>query len=209
MKMDILTARSYTTYASRLAMLILFSGLILACSSQKDYVIEHDYSYRGNFSKYKTFSFMREPGADSSSFNPIVEKTIVSRLQAQGFRPVEKNPDMLITYKLFYAQVRYQGYDQPHFDLWLNKNGIPVIDYEKDTLVSGRLKEQYNDKKYTIEDGMMLILVIDRKRAETVWQGYTSGIAAYNAPGATTSLVRATSKVMDQFRIVVQDYLIN
>lgn len=182
-------------------------GIAMSCSSQKDFVAEHDYSYRGNFNKYKTFNFLRERGVDSSTFHPVVEKTIVSRLNAQGFRFTEKNPDMLITYKLYYSQLKYKGYDQPNFDLWLNKNGIPVMDYENDTLVSGKLKELYNDKKYFIDDGMMLVLVVDRKKAETVWQGYTSGIISYNDPGVNVNLVRATSKVMDQFRIVVQDYL--
>lgn len=185
------------------------SILLFGCSTQKDFIAEHDYSYKGAFNKYKTYNFMREYGVDSSTFNPIVEKTIVSRLNAQGFRLNEKNPDMLITYKLYFAKLKYHGYDQPNFDLWLNKNGVPIVGYETDTLVSGKLRQMYQTKDVAIDDGMMLVLVVDRKKSETVWQGYTSGLAGYNDPSLNINIVRATSKVMDQFRIVVRDFLIN
>lgn len=83
--------------------LILLSVVASSCLSQRDFIAEYDYSYRGNFKRYQTFGFVEETGRDPSSSQPVIEKTIVSRLASQGFRLKDKNPDMLITYKLFSA----------------------------------------------------------------------------------------------------------
>src|SRR5690606_2940156 len=108
--------------------LILIAVLISSCFSQRDFVAEYDYSYRGNFKRYQTFGFVEETGRDPSSNQPVIEKTIVSRLGSQGFRLRENNPDMLITYKLFFDKVKYRGYVQPDFDMWLQKKGIELAE---------------------------------------------------------------------------------
>ena len=86
--------------------LVVLLVVASSCLSQRDFIAEYDYSYRGNFKRYQTFGFVEETGRDPLSFQPVIEKTIVSRLGSQGFRLKEKNPDMLITYKLFFDNVK-------------------------------------------------------------------------------------------------------
>jgi hypothetical protein len=187
--------------------LILLLILISSCFSQRDFIAEYDYSYRGNFKRYQTFGFVEETGRDPSSSQPVIEKTIVSRLGSQGFRQRENNPDMLITYKLFFDQVKYRGYVQPDFDMWLDKKGIEVVseeeeDEDEDSEEKREVGEDYNKVKYKENEGMLVIFVID-KRGNTIWQGYTSASFDYYSPNLSVDLARATYRIMDQFRIVI------
>ncbi|MEX2594916.1 MAG: DUF4136 domain-containing protein [Anditalea sp.] len=173
-----------------------------SCFSSRDFIAEYDYSYRGNFKRYQTFGFVEETGKDPSSSQPVVEKTIVSRLGSQGFRQKDNNPDMLITYKLFFDQVKYRGYVQPDFDNWLQKKGVVVAEVEEDTTDNREEGEDYNKVKYNENEGMLVVFVID-KRGNTIWQGYTSAHFDYYSPNLQVDLARATYKIMDQFRIVI------
>ncbi|HLU88581.1 MAG TPA: DUF4136 domain-containing protein [Cyclobacteriaceae bacterium] len=187
--------------------LILIAVLISSCFSQRDFVAEYDYSYRGNFKRYQTFGFVEETGRDPSSNQPVIEKTIVSRLGSQGFRLRENNPDMLITYKLFFDKVKYRGYVQPDFDMWLQKKGIELAELiEEDSTEMAEENreagEDYNKVKYKENEGMLVVFVID-KRGNTIWQGYTSASFDYYSPNLSVDLARATYRIMDQFRIVI------
>lgn len=178
-----------------------------SCLSQRDFVAEYDYSYRGNFKRYQTFGFVEETGRDDSTLQPVIEKTIVSRLGSQGFKLKDKNPDMLITYKLFVDQVKYRGYVQPDFNMWLQKKGvtIEVDDDEKEETEEQREKgEDYNKVKYQQNDGMLVVFVIDKK-GNTIWQGYTAATFDYSSPNLNVDLARATYRIMDQFRLLVNN----
>ena len=187
--------------------LVVLLVVASSCLSQRDFIAEYDYSYRGNFKRYQTFGFVEETGRDPLSFQPVIEKTIVSRLGSQGFRLKEKNPDMLITYKLFFDNVKYRGYVQPDFDTWLQKKGVPVAEIEEEeeeeeTEEQREKGEDYNKVKYQENEGMLVVFVID-KRGNTIWQGYTSASFDYSSPNLNVDLARATYRIMDQFRLLV------
>lgn len=189
--------------------LILLLVLMTSCFSQRDFIAEYDYSYRGNFKRYQTFGFVEETGTDPSSSQPVIEKTIVSRLGSQGFRFKDNNPDMLITYKLFFDQVKYRGYVQPDFEMWLQKKGIDLVEEEEvdeeedeENMEDREVGEDYNKVKYKENEGMLVVFVID-KRGNTIWQGYTSASFDYYSPNLNVDLARATYRIMDQFRLLV------
>jgi len=186
--------------------LILLLVTASSCLSQRDFVAEYDYSYRGNFKRYQTFGFVEDTGRDPSSSQPVIEKTIVSRLGSQGFRLKNNNPDMLITYKLFFDPVKYRGYVQPDFDMWLQKKGIVLEEVEEEEdekeLEEREKGEDYNKVKYQENEGMLVVFVID-KRGNTIWQGYTSASFDYSSPNLNVDLARATYRIMDQFRLLV------
>ncbi|WP_209329003.1 DUF4136 domain-containing protein [Lunatimonas salinarum] len=181
-----------------LVMLIFCS----ACLSQRDFVAEYDYNYRGAFKKYKTFGFVEEESKANDALSEVIEKTITSRLGSQGFRVKDNNPDLLVIYKLYQSEVRYRGYNQPDFDFWLKKQGIELLEDEADSIAREKMRENYNAIKYTQNDGMLVILVIDHKKGNTVWQGYTNAFFDYESPNINIDLTRATYKVMDQFKIL-------
>lgn len=187
--------------------ILLVSLFILAsCMSQKDYIAEYDFNYSGNFKRYKTFGFVGNPfPSDSLDYYQTIENTISTRLGSQGFRLQDEKPDLLINYKIFQDPVKYRGYDQPNFDFWLDRRN-EYVDMEK-VMESGDQErdENYKKVKYVENNGMLVIFVIDNKRGNTIWQGYTAASFDLLSPDAQRELTRATYRVMDQFRILTRN----
>ena len=49
--------------------------LLGSCLGYKELPVEYDYSYKGNFKKYRTFDIMKPAGpADSTMTNEVIEK---------------------------------------------------------------------------------------------------------------------------------------
>ncbi|SIS69834.1 protein of unknown function [Belliella pelovolcani] len=201
---DNFTYFSMKNFASTfLVLLILGTG----CMSQKDYIAEYDFNYTANFKRYKTFGFVENPDDhEDLEVVEIIRRSISNRLGSQGFKFDEARPDLLVNYKVYKEEVKYRGYDQPNFDYWLQRKGAFVT--EEDEFLKEEDKEKdenYNRVKYAQNDGMLVVFVIDNKRGNTVWQGYTSAIFDYNSPELKTDLTRATYKVMDQFRVLTRN----
>lgn len=184
--------------------LVLFS---VSCISKKDYVAEYDFNYSGNFKRYKTFGFVGNSfPKDSLEYFRAIERTIANRLGSQGFRMQNERPDLLINYKIFNEHVKYRGYEQPNFDYWVERRNDNV-DMEK-LMESEELREKdenYNKVKYLENNGMMVIYVIDNKRGNTIWQGYSPASFDFMSPDIESDLTRATYRVMDQFRILTRN----
>ncbi len=186
-----------------LASLIIGTG----CMSQKDYIAEYDFNYSANFKRYKTFAFVENPDEnENSEVFDVIRRSISNRLGSQGFIFQDNKPDLLVNYKVFKEQVKYRGYEQPNFDYWLQRKGALVK--EEDEFLKDEDKEKdenYNRVKYAQNEGMLVVFVIDNKRGNTVWQGYTPAVFDYASPEVKTDLTRATYKVMDQFRVLTRN----
>ncbi|MCH7410094.1 DUF4136 domain-containing protein [Belliella sp. DSM 111904] len=193
--------KNFTTLSM---VLLLFA---VSCVTQKDYIAEYDFNYSANFKRYKTFGFVDNPD-DNEDFEvvEIIRRSISNRLGSQGFRFQETKPDLLVNYKVYREEVKYRGYDQPNFDYWLQRKSYFVAEDEEEISDDKKEKdENYNKVKYAQNDGMLVVFVIDNKRGNTVWQGYTSGLFDNSSPEMKTDLTRATYKVMDQFRILTKN----
>jgi len=188
------------------SLLLLMTFLLSGCFTQKDYIAEYDFNYNANFKRYKTYGFMKSSISDTTEFYNAIEKTIASRLGSQGFRFQDDKPDLLINYKIFFDEVKYRGYQQPDFDSWLKRQGTQVVekDDDEDERKLTNKDENYNNIKYSENSGMLVIFVIDYKKGNTVWQGYTAAPFDYLSPNIQSDLTRATYRVMDQFRILTR-----
>ncbi|MCS5489803.1 DUF4136 domain-containing protein [Algoriphagus limi] len=191
----------------KLPLLSLFTLMVLtSCFTQKDYVTEYDYNYQGNFKRYKTFAFVEPTETDTMLISPVLNATIGARLGSQGFREKEEKPDMLVSYKLFMDSVRYRGYVQPEFDYWLKRKGAEVVEeeeeYELDKEEEREKGETYNQVKYKENNGMLVIYVIDSKRGNTIWQGYTAASFDFNSPDFQSEITRAAYRVMNEFKVL-------
>jgi len=101
-----------------------FLILLSSCLGYKELPVEYDYSYRGNFKKYRTFDIMRPVGmVDSSMNNTVIEKSIIDSLT-------------------------FNGYNQPDIEEWM-KAQREDIDYsrQKYNLKSGTLLIQFFDRR--------------------------------------------------------------
>lgn len=181
---------------------LLFLSLIMAsCFSSKDYITDYDYNYTGSFKKYKTFAFV-ETDQNEATLASIMNSTIGARLGSQGYREQDSKPDMLVSYKIFSDSIRYRGYVQPEFDYWLNRTGMTYRTEEGEIEREQEKDETYNQVKYAQNNGMLVIYVIDSKRGNTIWQGYTAASFDQESPTFQSDITRAAYRVMNEFKIV-------
>jgi len=196
---------------------------LTSCMSQKDFIIESDYSYLGRFNKYKTFDFVNIENRDSTSHNKELEKWIVSRMESQGYTYSTKKPDIYVNYKIYFSDLKYRGYNQEELDSYLNKEVSLASNQEFDdeTFLSedelqemesaeaATRKKEYDTKYYTMDAGTLLIILVDRRKHSAVWQGYASGIFAFGSENLDRQLRRAAGVIFDKYKVVADGYLID
>lgn len=207
---------------------LLFVGAVVlaalsSCVSQKDFIIESDYSYLGRFNKYKTFDFVNIDKRDSSSHNPELEKWIINRMQSQGYSYSKKKPDIYVNYKIYFSDMKYRGYNQEDLSNYLNKEvSLASNDqFEEELYLSeaelaemesaeeAARRKEYDTRYYTMDSGTLLIILVDRRKHSAVWQGYASGVFALGAENLDRQLRRAAGVIFDKYQVVADGYLIN
>src|SRR6266487_890257 len=123
-----------------------FFGLIIffgSCLGYKELPVEFDYSYKGNFKKYRTFDLMKPLGTnDSSMMNESIEKSILARMKFLGYKRTTTRPHLIVGYKMFSDSLRFNGYVQPEIEEWVKG--------KRDDL-------NYDSKKYHLKTGTLLI----------------------------------------------------
>jgi hypothetical protein len=182
--------------------LFFLAVLTASCFSSKDYVTDYDYNYTGSFKKYKTFAFVESPELDTTIITPVLNATIGARLGSQGFREQISKPDLLVSYKIFTDSVKYRGYVQPQFDYWLNRTGYTFRNDQGEIEREQEKDETYNMVRYAENQGMLVIYVIDSRKGNTIWQGYTAANFDLQSPNFSSDITRAAYRVMNEFKIV-------
>lgn len=166
-----------------------------SCMRKEHLLVESDYSYRGNFKKYTTFCFadIMQFDGDSSMINPILTESIKSRMELQGYKMSNKKPSLLVFYKIFYKDLKLQGYIQPEIENWVKNENEDV---------------SYDPVKYSLKEGTLLIQLVDAKRNHTVWQGYASGVFDDKAMHDERYLKRAVRLVFDRYRLFAKGFIV-
>lgn len=186
---------------------LLFALLLFICAgcfSSKDYVTDYDYNYQASFKKYKTFAFVVPSVKDTTMISPVLNATIGARLGSQGFREEESKPDLLVSYKIFMDSIKYRGYVQPEFDFWLRRTGTVPTPTDEDVDKDLERDETYNLVRYTQNQGMLVIYVIDGRRGNTIWQGYTAANFDADSPNFQSDITRAAYRVMNEFKVLIR-----
>jgi hypothetical protein len=183
----------YFSLASILIVVILMTG----CFSYREYPVEYDYSYHGKFNKYRTYAFLQDQGKEGDSTlitNSIIEQVIQDRLATQGYKLKKDKPNLLVSYKIFFDSLNFQGYDQPEIDQW-------VLHQTTD--------EEYNRRNYTLKKGTLLIQLYDRKQDRSVWQGYATGVYGNIYFNNERQLKIAVRSILDRYKFLAEDFMEN
>jgi hypothetical protein len=115
-------------------------------------------------------------------------------MKLQGFKQEVRNPSLLVTYKVFYDDFNFQGYQQPELDQWIR--------YEDEQM-------EYDPVKYSLRQGTLLIIFLDRKKETAVWQGYASSLFGNQQFDNERYLKRAVRNIFDQYRLFADGTVIN
>jgi hypothetical protein len=107
--------------ASRVSILALVTALVLVCcvaASAQD--IRFNYAQGTNFSKYKTYKWVRIPKAQypNSIMDEQIMRAIDAQLALKGLSKTEDNPDLYITYQAAINQEKQWNSYSTGGDYW-------------------------------------------------------------------------------------------
>lgn len=178
-------------------LLIVIVGVFATgCLGYKEFPVESDYSYAGEFKKYKTFNFLdtRSSGLDSSMQNNVIEDAIRARMELQGYEYSEMEPRLLVSYKIFYDSLFFTGYEQPDIEMFL--------EYEEN------VDQEMDPVKYNLRQGTLLVLMYDRERKKSIWQGYASGVFSNQYFTNKRYLQGAVRSIFDQYKVFAEGFTV-
>ncbi|UYZ61392.1 DUF4136 domain-containing protein [Hymenobacter weizhouensis] len=176
---------------------------LCGCFAAREARVESDYSYAGQFRRYRTYEFVTGQGltADTSRLGEAVRDAIRTRLKVQGYRPARRNPDLLVNFRLFEGDMRFRGYMQQDFTKWVN-NG-----YAEDDETPKEARQGYEPVRMLLTEGTLLITLIDSKTNRAVWNGYASGVSIPQGNQAEIILRRSVRSIFDQYHVFTEGYL--
>lgn len=166
--------------------------VLTSCLGYKELPVEYDYSYKGQFKKYRTFEIMRPSGDDPMMTNPTIEASIISRMKFLGYRQTSNKPHLLISFKMYPDSMRFMGYNQPEIEEWI-KNQNDNIEYDK--------------KKLELSTGTLLIQFYDRRQNRSVWQGYATTLYGPIDFNSQRILRNAVISILDKYRFWAEGFI--
>jgi hypothetical protein len=172
---------------------LLVGILFMSCLGYKELPVEYDYSYKGNFKRYRTFDIMKPAGiVDTTMVNEVIEKSIIARMKFLGYRQASNKPHLIIGFKMFNDSLKFNGYIQPDIEEWVRN--------QKEDL-------NYDAQKYNLKMGTLLIQFYDRRQNRSIWQGYAT--TQYGSIDFNNSrhLKNAVISILDKYRFWAEGFL--
>jgi hypothetical protein len=181
---------------------LLILGLLSGCLTSRDARIESSYSYRGRFRHYRTYGFLSGDGlaADSTRLSESLREAIKQRLRLQGYKYARRNPDLMVSYKLFEGDMRFPGFVQEDITRWVKNNDA------EDEETPEEQRHNYQPTRMLMLDGTLMVTLIDTKTDNAIWNGYASGVAVPEGIRGEYMLVRSVRSIFDRYRIFTENY---
>ncbi|MCU0419599.1 MAG: DUF4136 domain-containing protein [Cyclobacteriaceae bacterium] len=167
--------------------------LFVSCIGYKELPVEYDYSYRGNFKRYRSFELMRSVGAaNTATYNDVIDRSIVSRMKFLGYRQTDNKPHLIVSYRMYGDSLHFSGYHQIDIEEWVKT--------QKEDLV-------YDKQKFDLKSGTLLIQFFDRRQNRCVWQGYATTLYGTIDFGNDRHLRNAVISILDKYRFWAEGFI--
>ena len=176
--------------------------LLSGCLASREARVESSYSYRGRFRHYRTYGFLTGTGltADSTRLSDALRDAIRQRLRLQGYRYARKNPDLMVSFKLFEGDMRFPGFRQEDITQWVKYNEA------EDEETPEERRHGYQPVRMLMLDGTLMVTLIDTRTDNAIWNGFASGVAVPEGPRGEYVLVRSVRSIFDRYRIFTENY---
>jgi hypothetical protein len=174
---------------------LIFIVLLASCLGYKELPVEYDYSYKGNFKKYRTFDIMKPAGFnDTTMMNETIERSIVSRMKFLGYRQSTSKPHLIIGFKMFADSLKFNGYNQPDIEEWIRSQKEDI---------------SYDPQKFNLKTGTLLIQFYDRRQNRSIWQGYATTNYGNIDFNNSRQLKNAVISILDKYRFWAEGFIEN
>lgn len=177
----------------KFSLYFLFILFLSSCFGYKELPVEYDYSYHGNFKRYRTFNIMKPIGLlDTTMSNEVIEKSIISRMKFLGYKLSDTKPHLIVSFKMFSDSLKFNGYNQPEIEDWVK---------------SQRVDTDYNPKKLNMSSGTLLIQLYDRRQNRSIWQGYATTLYGGIDFNNQRHLRNAVISILDKYRFWAEGFV--
>jgi len=130
--------------------------------------------------------------ADSTMINSAIEKSIAARMKFLGYKKTNTKPHLIISYKMYYDSLKFNGYEQPDIETWV-RNKKEDLNYDK--------------KRYNMKSGTLLIQFYDRRQNRSIWQGYATAFYGSIDFGNQRHLRNAVISILDKYRFWADGFI--
>ncbi|MBF9236801.1 DUF4136 domain-containing protein [Hymenobacter sp. BT683] len=192
----------------RIVLTLSLAISLSSCVTTQEARVESDYSYSGNFRRYRTYDFMRTHGllSDTSRLGLVLRDAIQTRLQQQGYRPTAKRPDLLVNYRVFEGAVNLRGYNQEELEQWVAQH--EEVEETDAKSVSEPSSHPYQPIRRLLTDGTLMVTLVDARSQRAIWNGYASGVDVPDNARAEIVLRRSVRSIFDRYRILAKGYIL-
>ncbi len=184
---------------SYLSVLLMFAFLMQACSSSNMPVAGENKSLDADFKEIKTYAWTSDidniptdkvligPNGvfifNNESGRKMIKEAIQYELGAKGYRMVETNPDMLLSFIVL---------EQPA-SLRTTQGYVTVLSGEK-------VRTDDNVSQTDVKPGTLIVNIIKADKNKQIWQGFVSGILKAEEMNDQSKVRNAVSTVFKQFK---------
>ena len=178
--------------------LLIFTFFIQACSSSKMPIVGKNKSLNADFESIKTYAWTSDIDKiptdivfiglngvyifNNKSGRKMIKDAIQYELSAKGYKMVETNPDMLLSFKVLEQPASLR-----------TTNGYA-------TLWTGEKIRTADNVSYTdVKPGTLIIDIVKADQNKQIWQGFVSGILRPDMMNDQSHIRNAVSMVFKQF----------
>lgn len=153
----------------KLLSFIIIATFIASCARDNILVGTDKNLEEAEFDTYKSFTFAPHVKDlsnntffwDSELMKLAVKNEVKAEMEALGYVYQENDADLLLTFRVFEDDVEITGFE-----------GVTDVGYWGET----RVREPEDARTYDLEEGSILVQMVDVDKSALVWQGYASGI---------------------------------
>jgi hypothetical protein len=155
-----------------LAALVATAILATGCASGPD--IRADYDRAADFSQYRTYGFVAQPGTDTGEFRTLATQMLQSaaarEMESRGYQRADE-PDLLVNFKgKLEEKTDIESTPAPYYGPGWGYRGWHGAPYS----MYGWGGTEVTTRRYQV--GTLVMDVIDRKQQQAVFQGGVEGV---------------------------------
>ncbi len=177
----------------RLNVGVVLVALFLAACSNKSYTVDAVGNANASPADANTYGFASQVDNKLDEglffFNDLILKAeirdaVKHEMDSRGYTFTASQPDLVVNFRVFDKPAEIQSVDQLGSNYW----------------ATGEINGYTNPQTVRLEEGSVMVHLVDRKTGKLVWQGYASGLMDGNVFTKEGNRIdEAVSMVFDKF----------
>ncbi len=176
-----------------LNVIVVLAALFLAACSKKSYKVDAVGNANATPAKANTYGFASQVDnkLDEGFFflNDLILKAkirdaVKHEMDSRGYTHTSSQPDLVVNFRVFDKPTQIQSVDQLGSNYW----------------AAGEINGYTNPETVRLQEGSVIVHLVDRKTGKLLWQGYASGLMDGNVfTKEGNKIDEAVSMVFDKF----------